>query len=263
MTGPIHLSPCFTFHPDNPHEAVLALEIGIQRLISLLPFLAGNVALSRQLQSKENVREVQLATPEFLREHPLFKVRHHNMSISTMEPGPTLSRDVMMTDEFVPIETAMAMGDQIPIFRAQANVMRDGIIICFSFYHMVLDGFGFCNAMKCLADCCRSPDLTSLSTDSCKEAQARRTIFEAALDLNPRQEQHSHFGEYYGDVNATPNITPESPISRGFTLDAARVESLQNACNALLRRQSETDVFLSKKCDRIIFNVAMLHKISI
>lgn len=159
MTGPIHLSPVFTSHPDNTHEAVLALKIGIRRLISLLPFIAANVALSRQLQSKENVREVQPATPEFLLEYPLLTVKHHNVSISPMKPGPTLSRDTMMTDEFVPIETAMAMGDQIPIFRAQPNVMRDGIMICFSFYHMVLDGFGFCNAMKCLADCCRSPTL--------------------------------------------------------------------------------------------------------
>ncbi|KAJ5797800.1 uncharacterized protein N7503_007096 [Penicillium pulvis] len=246
MTGPIHLSPCFTFHPDSPHEAVLALDIGIRRLISLLPFLAGNVALSRQLESKENVREVQPATAEFLREHPLFKTKSHNMSISPMKPGPIFSRDIMMTDEFVPIETAMAMRDQIPIFRAQANVMHDGVIICFSFYHMALDGFGFCNAMKCLAECCRNPDLTALLTDPCKEAQARRTIFEAMLDSNFQQEQHALFGENYDDVNGTPNTTPGLPISRVFTLDAARVESLQNVCNALLRRQSDTNVVLSK-----------------
>lgn len=90
------------------------------------------------------------------------------------------------------------------------------------------------------------PDLTSLLTDPCKEAQARRTIFVATLDSNPRQEQHALFGEYYGDINKTSNITPESPISRVFTLDTARVESLQNACNALLRRQSVSDIFLSK-----------------
>jgi len=138
------------------------------------------------------------------------------------------------------------MDDLIPIFRAKANVMQDGIIICFSFCHMVLDGFGFCNAMKSLADCCRSPGLTSLATDPCKEAQTRRTIFEARLDSNAQQQAHSHFfGDY--SFEQMPNTSPESPITRIFTLDAARVQSLQNACNTMLRCRSDTqNVYLSK-----------------
>lgn len=246
MTGPIHLSPFFTFHPDDPHEAVLALENGMLRLISFLPFLAGNVALSSQLQGKENVREVRPATPEFLREHPLLKVKKHNISISPTKAGPTVSRDTMMSENFVPISLAMGMEDLIPVLRVQANVMRDGVIICFSFYHLALDGAGFFNILKCLADCCRTPGLTSLSSDPFKEAQTRRTIFEAALDSNTPEEQHSYFGDYFSDVNEVQNTTPKSPITRVFTLDAARVESLRNVCNALLRRQSDTKIFLSR-----------------
>jgi fumigaclavine B O-acetyltransferase len=238
ITAPIHMSTFITFHPENPSKAISALETGLRRLILLLPFISGNVAFSSQLPGKQNVREVQAATAEFLQKYPMLKIKHHDKSISPTKPGPTVSYDTILNEEFTPLEFAMAMEDLSPVFRIQANVMRDGVILCCSFYHLALDGAGCNNVLRALAQCCQNPGLASLATDPWKEAETRRAIVEAGRNPNAQKELQTSYGAFAGDM--TPTSSPESPISRVLVLDPEKIERLREACNSQMQRRSDT-----------------------
>lgn len=238
MIGPIHLSAFLTFHPGDPLDAIHALEAGVSRLATILPFLTGNITSSNRVEGKINVLEVQPATGEFLQESPMLKVRHHDKFIVPSEHGITVSYDTMLNEDFIPIPFAMAMEELSPVARCQVNVMRDGLIFCFNFNHLALDGIGVVNVLEILADCCRNPRLVSLPTDPCKEAQTRRVISEAGISLATKDEQHVRLGEYAGDL--APNMTTELPITRLFVMDAEKILYLKTACNSILQGQVET-----------------------
>jgi NRPS condensation-like uncharacterized protein len=42
--------------------------------------------------------------------------------------------------DFIPLSFDMGVDDRSPVFRIQVNVMLDGVIVCFAFHHMALDG---------------------------------------------------------------------------------------------------------------------------
>jgi fumigaclavine B O-acetyltransferase len=98
------------------------------------------------LQGKENGFEVQHPTAELLEECPMLKIRHHQQSIFT-------AKENLLSKAFLPIAFEQAAEDLSPIFRFQANVMVDGIILCFTFNHMVVYGVGIWNVAKSLAAC--------------------------------------------------------------------------------------------------------------
>jgi hypothetical protein len=222
-TAPIHLSGFFTFTPDDVPKSISVLEAGVSRLVTLLPFLSGNITLSDKLQGKENVFEVQPPTAEFLEECPMLKIRHHEQSICT-------AKDNLLSEAFLPIAFEQAAEDLSPICRFQANVMVDGIFLCFTLNHMAVDGMGAWNVAKSLAVCCRDPGALPnlLETDVLQESQCRRAIFEAASSPNTKAPSLK-------DWFPAPDIDSQDPVSARLVLDAEKVAKLRNSCSAKLR----------------------------
>jgi hypothetical protein len=233
---PVHLAAFLTFRLDKPSNAIPVLEAGITRLINLLPFLGGNVASSTRIPGKENVLEVQPSTQAFTMQHPVLKIRHHKQSIFPTKSSPTVSYDRILNDDFIPIPFALAGEDPSPVFRFQANLMLDGIILCFNFHHTALDGVGVVNVIEALATCCQGS--SSLRTSPEQEQEARQTIFKAASTTNiitkPHEDCPPHLWEF------TPSSTSQDPASRKLVLDAGKIAKLKKLCSALLQRQSDT-----------------------
>ncbi|KAJ5984986.1 hypothetical protein N7522_012182 [Penicillium canescens] len=222
-TAPVHFSGFFAFTPGDLPKSISVLEAGVSRLVTLLPFLSGNITLSDKLQGKENVFEVQPPTAEFLEDCPMLKIRHHEQSICT-------AKDNLLNEAFLPIAFEQAAEDLSPIFRFQANVMVDGVFLCFTFNHMAVDGVGVWNVAKSLAVCCRDPGAPPnlLETDVLQEAQCRRTIFEAASSRNTKALSLK-------DWFPAPGIGSQDPVSARLVLDAEKVAKLRHSCSATLR----------------------------
>ncbi|KAF3401696.1 O-acetyltransferase pyr7, partial [Penicillium rolfsii] len=137
-----HLFPSFIFKIDSPSSAIPILSLAIPRLMHLLPFLTGNVTASTQLEGKENVLEVQPPTQEFLNKYPFLHIKNHRQSISCAMPGSNVTLSKSVRENFIPIPLDMAGESDSPVFRVQANIMSDGLILCLAFHHMALDGVG-------------------------------------------------------------------------------------------------------------------------
>lgn len=204
----------------------------------LLPFLTGNITASTQLEGKENVLEVQPPTQEFLKEYPMLKIRHHNQSISCAMPGSNVTISKSLRENFVPIPLDMAGKSKSPVFRVQANIMSDGLILCLGFHHMALDGVGLVNVATGLATCCRDSqaEIGSLPTSPIREQMSRQSILEIGSGAKNTQPVEVDLGEYAWDLGSSPDA--EEPISKTLTIDANKVERIKAQCQLVMENSS-------------------------
>ncbi|KAJ5116959.1 hypothetical protein N7456_001307 [Penicillium angulare] len=247
-TGLIHLSAFVTFEPEVVNESVTLIERGFTRCIELLPFLAGNVASSVQLKDKKNVFEVRPPTADFLQEHPMLKIKHHQEYVNSKNGKPNINNDLLLNDEFVPIPFTMSLEELSPVSRVQINVMPDGIIICFSFHHLVMDGAGVANVFEALSVCCRdlNADSSSLPTSLAEEQKSRDIIMNASSTSSGLEKFQTGRGSTTWDSEMS--LKAESPISRSIPLNAMKIEKLKIACTELLLKDKgpESRIFLSR-----------------
>lgn len=229
--SPVHLASFLTFSLDDPFKAIPILEDGLKRLIKYLPFLAGNVAFSTRVPGKENVFEIQPPTKQFLLQHPIFRIKYHEQPIFSK-----YSRHVVA--DITPIPFALAEDYPSPILRFQANIMSDGIILCYSIHHTAIDGIGTTVILDALAALCRSPNAGPeiLRTNPLKEQQSRQKIFEAASALSIKV--HSQNGDLSSLCKPTPGSIPCTPASRKFVVNADKVAKLKTECATILKNQS-------------------------
>jgi fumigaclavine B O-acetyltransferase len=85
----------------------------------------------------------------------MLRIRHHHQPISFATSGSDAKTGRSINESFVPIPFDMAGERKSPVFRVQANILSDGLILCLGFHHMALDGVGLVNVATSLATCCR------------------------------------------------------------------------------------------------------------
>ncbi|GKZ22756.1 hypothetical protein AbraIFM66951_004253 [Aspergillus brasiliensis] len=178
LLPPQHVFAYMSFRPEQPSEAVVAIESGLLELISQWPFLAGNVARV-QRKDRDNVLELQPPTASDLHRCPMLLVKHHQQTISQALASPVINYGMLH------IPTTVSNYHPIPAVRFQANVMRDGLILCLSWYHQVMDSLGVAIILHALSRFSSGRDRKSaaprrLPMNPDKEEQARRRINQAA-----------------------------------------------------------------------------------
>ncbi|KAJ5589237.1 hypothetical protein N7537_011915 [Penicillium hordei] len=234
----IHLAAFLTFSLDEPSKAVPILENGVERLIKCLTFLTGNVAFSTRVPGKENVFEIQPPTKQFLLQYPIFRIKYHEQPIFSGYSRHVVAQDIFLNEDIIPIPYALAEDYPSPVFRFQANVMPDGIILCYNFHHTALDGIGVAVVMDALAALCRSPNAGPeiIRTNPLKEQESRLKIFEAASTLSikgcPQNE------DLLSPCEPTSSSIPSIPVSRKFVLDTDKIAKLRTECATILKNQS-------------------------
>ncbi|CEJ62054.1 hypothetical protein PMG11_10567 [Penicillium brasilianum] len=238
LTLPVYLYPLFVFHVDSPNLAIPVLELAVSRLVNLLPFLAGNITTSTQLKGKENVLEVQPPTQRFLTDFPMLKIKHHRQCISPTTSGSNAKAGQFLNENLFPIPSEMAAEALSPIFRIQANVMGDGLILCLAFHHMAIDGVGLVNVATALATCCRDSraEIETLPTDPQREEHSRQLIFESGSVANSTDNLEAEYGDSSWDFTSNPEY--EEPISKIFTLDAGKIERIKTECQLMVEKDT-------------------------
>ncbi|BCS25698.1 uncharacterized protein APUU_50409S [Aspergillus puulaauensis] len=230
-TAPVHFSFFLTFLCQNPAAGVSALEKGVQRLTTLLPFLSGNVVPSIQLKDTKNVFEVQPTDPSHLRKLPMLKIKQHAQCISARNIAlntPALSSDDLLNLRFIPLPFGTPASEPQPVLRLQANVMADGIVLCVCFHHLATDGLGISSITQALSECCRNPDQPPerLLSSPESEAQSRTRIFQSGNEI--------HRALYNGHASsirkAALSSDPGALTSCRFCLDAEQIRRLREAC---------------------------------
>lgn len=231
-TAPVHFSFFVSFLCQYPASGLSVLVKDVERLTTLLPFLTGNLVQSTQQKGIKNVFEVQPPDLSYLSQLPLLKIKYHPYCVSQNNGNfntPALRFDDLFTSHYMPLSFCPTHGPQ-PVLRLQANVMTNGIVLCLSFHHFAVDGIGLSSIMQALSACCRSPDQTleRLPTSPECEAQVRTKRFESTI------EEYLSIYKGYGSYSwkAAPSSDLGAPISRRVCLDAEKIRSLQDVCNA-------------------------------
>jgi hypothetical protein len=248
LPPPMHMTAFLTFILDDTARAISVLTAGVSQLVAQLPFLTGNVVPSIiSIPGRQNVREVRPSTAAILEQYPMLSIKHHPQQyISVTGQGQTICCDDIFTEEYLPLPLDMAAAAASPVYRFQANILEDGIILCGSAHHMAVDGIGQCLVLEALASCCRATgsDLSpqDLLTTPAAEKRTRKLILQAATSTSP-QKEGSRAGQTWG--KALPGGV-QVPISRKFVLSPDRVSQLKSLCRAHLPREISSDNILSR-----------------
>ncbi|RAK71130.1 uncharacterized protein BO72DRAFT_442737 [Aspergillus fijiensis CBS 313.89] len=253
LPPPLHMTAFLTFILDNPARAIPVLEAAVERLINELPFLTGNVVLSSSSSSpipgRQNVREVQPSTAAMLDQHPMLVIKHHPRKYISgparaspvRSRGQIINYDEIFTEEYLPLPLDMGSAPASPVYRFQANILEDGIILCGSAHHNAVDGMGQCFVLEALATCSREVDIanttittttTNLLTTLEQEKQTRDLILQVASAGPVQTLDGQSAGQTWG-VAAPPDV-PNHPISRKLIFSPHRISQLKTLCSAHL-----------------------------
>ncbi|KAI2848756.1 hypothetical protein CBS11350_2550 [Aspergillus niger] len=228
LLPPYHVFAYMSFRPEQPSEAVVAIELGLSGLISQWPFLAGNVARV-QKEDRRNISELQPPTASDLHQCPMLNIKHHQHTISDALASPVINYEMLH------IPTTVSNSQPIPAVRFQANVMRDGLILCLAWHHQVMDSVGVTVILHALSRFCSGPGRKSaaprrLPMNLEKEEQTRRRINKTTTNSNHDLEDAYHKIRYdYG----LHEYQSKSVICRRYTMHTDRVNCLKNSCNNL------------------------------
>lgn len=219
IVPPIHLFTYITFKLDSPSDGVPVLRNSISRLLHALPFLSGNIVTIEELDGKRNLMQVTPADASAWHQSPILKVINHAAKTSAAEC------DDVQHAEFVPIPLHLHTTDLSPVSRFQANVMTDGLVLCATFDHRMMDGLGGIAILDSLAACCRGDSaLTGMAAQLQKKQQLASIRSPKPYNI-------------YDKFQAGPRI-PVSPVSRRFTLSPEKISMLKEKCNSMFSTAS-------------------------
>lgn len=210
------------------------LQDGIDRLISCLPFLSGEVVPCADIPDKVGVLQVQMPCPS-LQEIPMLLVKscpnHTWPAASTSERW----RNTALLDQsYRPLPDFIPPSKPRPVLRFQANFLADGLMLCMGYNHSVFDGTGAGNILEMLADCCRANpnSILALPTNGDIESELRGLLSSPGVAVaNASQEAYA--------INCAHTEVEPEPSSAmlycwPFLLSSEKIECLQEACNSLL-----------------------------
>ncbi|KAE8168439.1 transferase family-domain-containing protein [Aspergillus tamarii] len=245
-----YLTATFTFSLPDSTEGISALEAAVSQLVFKLPFLGGNLVWTNHPDNAKVMGEIHPPTAATWNKYPMLKVKHHGGKYTPMSYGrlngpdkdSVVSYDNILREEFLPLPFEIVLGETSPVLRFQANVFEDGIILCVSFHHNVIDGKGMNVVMEALAACCRNPPnvhQNELPTDPMSEAVWRNRLFAAA---SPTPDAFVVRRGKNCPIPAAPEQGPQAPITRLLVLSEAKVTQLKRMCNAMVQYKARGEV---------------------
>lgn len=230
-----HTSYVLHFNTEDTDAARRTIEKGVQRLVSAVPFLAGNVTLSKGPESPINRARVSPSSLP-VDQVPMLRVKYHD----TYEFQDTSNRELHPLPLFTPFS------ESPPVLRFQANIFQKNarVVLAMTFHHHVMDGSGAEQILKAFSECCRASDdqteLTISSTIAEDEARLREKVSTWPSQCATRMDHSSDFGpDLFGvDITAEQFAQLEAQMSaavrtRRFRFSPEKVRQVKDICSKL------------------------------
>ncbi|PLN85273.1 transferase family-domain-containing protein [Aspergillus taichungensis] len=227
-----------SFAIQNPQDAIPTLESAILRVINELPFLAGEVGPCLDAK-RRNVMRVQPSLPA-THKIPIVQVHEHPQfvlsSISTLGKETSAGQHhaccVDSSEAIVPKFDYSSI--PAPVFRAQINILADGIVLCLAVNHMVIDGTGTGALLDLLATACRAGEDSVNYLRQCDAIQksTRRYLqdLETQGQLPDGVESGDDPTQGAGDI-----FEPgKSYANHILVFSDKHIKEIKNQCNAIL-----------------------------
>ncbi|KAE8370724.1 transferase family-domain-containing protein [Aspergillus caelatus] len=245
-----YLTATFTFSLQDSTEGISVLEAAVSQLVSKLPFLSGNLIWKTHPDNANVMGEIHPPIAATWNTYPMLRVKYHGGKYTPISYGrlngpaqySVVSYDNILREEFLPLPFETILGETSPVLRFQANVLEDGIILCASFHHNVIDGKGMNTIMEALAACCRNPtnvQQNELPTDPISEALCRNRLSAAA---SPTPDAFVVRRGKNCPIPAAPEQGLQAPITRLLVLSGAKVIQLKRMCDAIVQSKAHGEV---------------------
>ena len=211
-------------------------------MIDELPFLTGEVSPCPYAK-KKGVMRIQPGSTATQR-IPIVQVKEHPQCVLPSMPtsekqtrgGTHHARCAQPLRAIIPEFDYSSI--PAPVFRAQINVLADGIVLCLTINHMVIDGMGTAALVDMLATACRAGEGSVTDLRRCGKIQdsCRRYFLDLGTQCklrdgvqhgntpSPGAEDFIHVGETYA--------------TRTLVFSDARIKALKGQCNATLAEMS-------------------------
>ncbi|PWY62392.1 acetyltransferase [Aspergillus eucalypticola CBS 122712] len=223
------------FDTTDTQTALSTLQKGIDRLISELPWLAGDVVLYSVPDGPKN--RMHIAPPRVpLSDVPMLKTKHFDGDADS-HSHPIQS--------YLPLPTFIPASQQRPVLRFQANVFHSRIIVAMSFWHSVFDGTGAGVILEAVAECCKSTNeeiTTSLAQTIAKtHDDLRKEVAKFPSKCVKRLDHSIELGTPVFDPNISTEQwnAMESALSsmvetKRYTFSSEKVAKVKDICTQLM-----------------------------
>ncbi|GLA00792.1 hypothetical protein AnigIFM60653_010177 [Aspergillus niger] len=223
------------FDTVDTQTALFTLQKGIDKLISELPWLAGDVILHTAPEGPKN--RMHIAPPCIpLSEVPMLKVKHFDGDKdSSSQP----------IQSFLPLPTFIPASQQRPVLRFQANVFPGRIIVAMSFWHSVFDGTGAGVILEAVAECCKSTseEFTTNLVQTIAEthAELRKKVSNFPSECVTRLDHSVELGTPVFDPNisteqwnAMESALASTVETKRYTFSPEKVAKVKDICTQLM-----------------------------
>lgn len=181
LPAKIFLPYVLYFDTTDTKTALHTIQNGVDKLISLIPWLAGDVVLRNEPSGPQNRAHIVVpprtaAAAAVSGEIPMVQVKYFDRD------------DEFRTHRvqaYVPVPTFIPASQGRPVVRFQANIFPSKIALVMSFMHMVFDGSGAGVLLQALAECCKA---AAAATDDTATDTLPITQTIAANDVELRKE---------------------------------------------------------------------------
>lgn len=223
------------FDTVDPQTAVHTLKSGIGKLVSQLPWLAGDVVLHDSSQGPKN--RMHIAPPRI----PPSEIS----MIQIKDFGSNQDIRSHPVRDFLPLPTYIPASEQRPVLRFQANIFPGKIILAMSFWHSVFDGTGAGVILEAVAECCQTPgdqSETSIAQTIAKtHIDLRNTVLAFPSKCQMRLNHSVELGTPVLDPsisteqwNATEEAMASTVETKRYTFSPVKVSKLKDICQQRL-----------------------------
>ncbi|KAI9372766.1 hypothetical protein BJX61DRAFT_552704 [Aspergillus egyptiacus] len=238
ITAKVFLPYMLYFTSKNPQAAAQALENGITALIAKIPWLAGDVVIHTQPETRAFIHPPATSP----RENPTLTVKHFDND-ADFRTHPTKA--------YLPIPLFVPASQPRPVLRFQANLFPTKVALVMSFNHMVFDGSGAATVLQALSECCRESDPASMPVTQtiARDAIALRhevstwpskclERLDHSLELGPPLFDSNISIEQWGAMESSIASVSET---RRVRFSAEKVARLKAVCTSLSRPGSHRE----------------------
>ncbi|RHZ50989.1 uncharacterized protein CDV56_104387 [Aspergillus thermomutatus] len=242
-----------SFRVSCPDDAVPTLCAGLDRLVSHLPFLTGQV-----IQKGKRMEVHSLPPTTRGSSPPLYVVRHFpNLRLpSKPKCRSQFCGDYIRDESLILAPRGLCSLAGTPIVRFQINVLADGIILVLWVNHMAIDGTGVGKMIEALSICCQAEvnpgTARQLPTAPAAEAATRAIL--ADFWTSPS----STITETETETDGPPALGEDehhdsSLVDVDFCFSASKVQRLRDCVRGLLRdNKGGGQTILDISCDDIV-----------
>ncbi|PYH81622.1 hypothetical protein BO82DRAFT_414896 [Aspergillus uvarum CBS 121591] len=201
------------FDTPDPQTALLTLKGGIHKLVSQLPWLAGDVVFH---PAPDGPKVSMLQVKHFA---------HDKESRS------------YPVQAYLALPTFIPASEQRPVLRCQANVFPSKLVLAMSFWHNVFDGTGAGVILEALAECCRAraeqTDTPLAQTIATTHIPLRNHVSSFPAQCKTRLD-HTSSG------NAMESALAFVVETNRYTFDPHKVAQLKDLCTQQLLARAPT-----------------------